>query len=237
MATFVLVHGALCGGWCWKRVTPLLRAAGHEVYVITLTGLGERAHLAHPEIDLDTHIQDIVKVIDYEELIDVVLVGHSYGGMVISGVAELVAPRLAHLVYLDARIPRDGETMRDGFAPDMWTAYMTGVRTAGDGWRVPVPDLGPHPWGITDPDDVRWVLSKLTPQPLATWVEPMRLGNQQAAGLPRTFIHCTEGSAPHVSRARGAPGWQFLELATGHMAMITAPRELADLLLGAAQDA
>src|SRR5574340_886568 len=109
MATFVLVHGGFHGGWCWKKVTPLLRAAGHEVYTPTLTGLGERVHLASPEIDLSTHIQDVVNVLEYEDLREVVLVGHSYGGMVIAGVADRAAPRVAHLVYFDALVAGDGE--------------------------------------------------------------------------------------------------------------------------------
>src|SRR5438128_128006 len=104
MATFVLVHGAWHGGWCWKRVTPLLRAAGHEVYATTLTGLGERVHLASPNVGLALHVQDVVGVLEYEDLRDVILVGHSYGGIVISGVADRVPERLRHLVYLDALV-------------------------------------------------------------------------------------------------------------------------------------
>ncbi len=233
MATFVLVHGAFHGGWCWRKLTPWLRAAGHEVYTPTLTGMGERVHLASPAVTLSTHVQDIVNVLVYEDLAEVRLVGHSYAGFVIAGVAEQVAERLAHLVYLDARIPQDGEALRDGY--DLATLAMveTQVRGAGEGWRVPVPDLGRHPFGIRDEADAGWVMAKLVPHPFATLVEPLRLTQPAAERLPRTFIACTADQVhAHAERARSAPGWRYQELPTGHDAMVTAPRELVDLLLG-----
>jgi pimeloyl-ACP methyl ester carboxylesterase len=118
MATFVLVHGSMHGGWCWQRVAPLLRAAGHEVFTPTLTGLGERVHLAHPDIDLDTHIQDVLGVLEDEDLHDVVLVGHSYATLVIIGVADRLPERIAHLVYLDGPIAGEGQALLDFFPPD-----------------------------------------------------------------------------------------------------------------------
>src|SRR5919202_1722005 len=126
--TFVLVHGAWHGGWCCRRLIPLLRDAGHEVYAPTLTGLGERSHLLSPAIDLETHVRDVTGVLEYEELTGVVLVGHSYGGMVITGVAEDAAPRLAHLVYLDAFLPRDGECLMDLFSSRAREATLQRVR-------------------------------------------------------------------------------------------------------------
>src|SRR5215831_5722049 len=138
MATFVLVHGAWHGGWCWKKVTPLLRAAGHEVYTPTLTGLGERVHLASPKVDLTTHIQDVVNVLDYEDLHEVVLVGHSYGGVVIAGVADRVPSRVGHLVYLDAGVPHNGEGYLD-LLPNLRALIEEDSRLNGDGWRVPPP--------------------------------------------------------------------------------------------------
>ena len=147
MATFVLVHGAWHGGWCWKKVTPLLRAAGHEVYTPTLTGLGERAHLLTREVDLDTHIRDIINVLEYEELRDVILVGHSYAGMVIAGVADRVPARLAHLVYLDAFVPRDGQASLSLSPPELEAHLRAQALAEGDGWRVPAP---PAAWyGVT----------------------------------------------------------------------------------------
>ncbi len=235
MATYVLVHGACHGGWCWRRVAPLLRDAGHEVFAPTLTGLGERAHLAHPGIDLEAHIRDVAAVLAYEELREVVLVGHSYAGMVITGVAERAADRLAQLVYLDAGVPRDGESGLDSFAPEEVAAMRAQVAAAGEGWRLPPPG-GERPWDVTAPDDVRWVRSKVTPHPFATFTQPLRLANHAAAALPRTFIHCT-GAAPRgwrelaLRRVRSEPGWRYRPLATGHDAMVIAPRELAELLL------
>jgi len=140
MIPTVLVGGAWLGGWCWKRVTPFLRAAEHDVYTPTL-GLGERQHLAHPEVDLDTHVQDIVNVLEFEDLDHVVLVGHSYSGMVITGVAERAADHLAHLVYVDASVPQDGESMF-GKGPSKFREFVeTDARRRGDGWRWPLPDL------------------------------------------------------------------------------------------------
>ena len=219
MATYVLVHGACHGGWCWRRVAPLLRAARHEVFTPTLTGLGERAHLAHRGIDLEAHIQDVAAVLAYEELREVVLVGHSYAGLVITGVAERAADRLAQLVYLDAGVPRDGEAGLDLFAPEEVAAMRARVAAAGEGWRLPPPG-GEQPWDVTSPDDVQWVRSKVTPHPFATFTQPLRLANPAAAALPKTFIHCT-GTAPSrwreicLRRVRSEPGWRYRALATG----------------------
>src|SRR5205823_8870769 len=135
-ATFVLVHGGFHGGWCWRRVTPLLRAAGHEVYTPTLTGLGERAHLARPEVSLHTHVQDVLGVLAYEDVQGVVLVGWSYAGMVITAVAEQAADRLAHLVYLDASVPEDGQAALDLLDPATRAAREERVRMEGEGWQM-----------------------------------------------------------------------------------------------------
>lgn len=236
MATFVLVHGGWHGGWCWKKVVPLLRAAGHEVFTPTLTGLGERAHLLTPTIDLLTHVQDILAVLSYEDVSDVTLVGHSYDGMVIAGVAEVAAARLAHLVYLDAIVPTTGQAVFDLAPPEFRTALEDGARSGGDGWRIP-------PWsiqslGVTAATDVAWAAPRLVPHPLKTLEQPLRLAASSAAALPCTFIHCTQGGgdwfAPFVARAQSAPGWRYRELAAGHDVMITAPQELSSLLLEAA---
>ena len=235
MATFVLVHGTMHGGWCWKKVGPLLRAAGHEVFTPTLTGLGERAHLAHAGIDLALHVQDIVAVLEYEDLRGVVLVGHSYAGMVITGVGGRAPDRLAHLVYLDAGVPRDGEAGLDLFAPAERAAMRARVAAEGEGWRLP-PGREERPWGVSAEEDVRWLRSRLTAQPFATFTQPLRLANPAGvAAVPKAFIWCT--AAPPAQwrdiarqRAGSEPGWRSYTLATGHDAMITAPGELADLL-------
>ncbi len=235
MATFVLVHGAWHGGWCWRKVTPLLRAAGHEAYAPTLTGLGERAHLLSPAIDLDTHIQDVVNVLEYEELTDVILVGHSYAGAVIAGVADRAPARLAHLAYLDAFVPRAGEALFDLHPAPMREAMRARSDAEGGGWLLlPQPATGPALFGITDPADLAWVRGKLGPQPRQPHEQPLRLSGAAGGALPHTFIHCTgkppgDPFAAMAQRAREA-GWGCAELPTGHDAMVTQPAELAALL-------
>ena len=237
MATFVLVHGGWHGGWCWKRVTPHLQAAGHVVYAPTLTGLGERSHLASPEINLSTHIQDILNVLIYEELTDVVLVGHSYSGMVIAGVADRAPERVTGLVYLDAFVPEDGQSLQDIFRPP----YGEGVNLETllvDGWRLPYPFLE-RPFGITSAADAQWVLDKITPQPVNTLLEPVYFTNGGAPAIPRTYIYLrSPGGQPvdtefvwFAERARTQPGWTYHELVSGHDAMLIIPEAVAALLL------
>jgi pimeloyl-ACP methyl ester carboxylesterase len=236
MATFVLVHGAWHGGWCWRKVTPLLRAAGHGVLAPTLTGLGERAHLATPEVGLDTHVQDVLNVLVFEDLTDVVLVGHSYGGLVIAGVAEQAPERLAHLVYLDAQVADDGQASIDLAAADR-SAVEENMRTRGDGWRVPI-DVEPtlDRYGVVDPAERRWMAERLVPHPWKTVTDPLRLPTGQGRSLPRTFVLCARRTSPSrgAERARRESGWRYREIDTGHDAMVTAPRELVDRLLEAA---
>lgn len=233
MATFVLVHGMWAGGWYWQKVQPLLQAAGHEVLTPTLTGLGERAHLAQPEIDLDTHIEDIVNVLRYQDLRDVVLVGHSYAGMVIRGVADRDPERLARLVYLDAFVPQDGDRVQDfwqpGISPD-FEALAAGF----DGWRIPTPDPGDE-----DPAIVAWEAGRTVPHPIATFRQPIRLSNSDTDEVPRTFIHCTEKPdgdvfARFATRAREDAEWEYLELESVHDAMAVKPDELTAMLLSLA---
>ncbi|HXZ06205.1 MAG TPA: alpha/beta fold hydrolase [Ktedonobacteraceae bacterium] len=236
MATFVLVHGGWHGGWCWQKVIPFLEAAGHEVYAPTLTGLAERASELSPAVGLDTHIQDIVGELQEKNLQGVILVGHSYGGMVITGVVDQVPERIAHLVYLDTFVPRDGESMAD-ISPLVSYLLRKQARAHGDGWRVA--PLGTY--GVTTEPDRSWLRSKLTPQPLKTLEQPLRLKNPAIVSTkPRTHIDCT-GSGfffslmRHLLAPRALPpteaGWRLRQLPTGHDAMITMPRELAGLLL------
>jgi pimeloyl-ACP methyl ester carboxylesterase len=237
MATFVLVHGAFHGGWCWRKVTPLLRAAGHEAHAPTLTGLGERVHLATPEVGLDTHVQDVCNLLEYEDLSGVVLVGHSYGGMVVAGVAEQAPERLAHLVFVDAQIADDGQASVDLQPPERRQALVERVRTGGQGWRLPLDiESTLDGYGIVDPAERRWMAERLVPHPWKTATDPLRLPTGRGRSLPRTFILCTRRSSPSVGaeRARSEPGWRLREIDTGHDAMVTAPRELSELLLEAA---
>ena len=229
-APFVLVHGAWHGGWCWKKLIPLLRAAGHDLFAPTLTGLGERAHLLSPQVGLNSHIEDIVALFEYEDLKNVILVGHSYGGMVITGVAERVASRLAHLVYLDAFVPQDGQSLLDTL-PDKGATVREHAASAGEGWQVPA---GADPFGVTDAVDVQWLTTRLTPQPLKSFTEPVHLTNPAARTVPRTYILCRQDNATifdvHAEQAKRT-GWNVHELRTGHDAMISVAQELAGLLL------
>jgi pimeloyl-ACP methyl ester carboxylesterase len=232
MAVYVLVHGAWHGGWCWRRVAPRLRAAGHEVYAPTLTGLGERAHLLSPAVDLDTHAADVLGVLQYEDLRGAVLVGHSYGGMVITAVAERAAGRLARLVYLDAFLPRDGECLLDLFPPGAQAQTLARARAEGAGWYLP-PQRGAHPYGVTDPADIAWVRSKFTAHPMKTMQQPVRRAAPAARALPRAFVACTATGwfAGSAARARAEGGWDLRELDAVHDAMVTAPQALTDVLL------
>ena len=236
MATFVLVHGSYCGGWSWKKVAPLLRAAGHDVYTPTLTGLGERAHLLTPEVNQSTHIQDITNVLFYEDLHDVILLGWSIAGMVITGVAGQMPERLRHLIYLEAAVPADGEMAFD-MIPGMresWLANSFEVNGARVNARVARQDIIDH-WHITNPDDVDWVDARLTPMPLATSEEPIRLPEYHVRQLPCTYIACTgsDWAEAMAQRARDR-GWDYYELPRGHFELIAAPDELVALLLNIA---
>ncbi|GAA1539344.1 alpha/beta hydrolase [Kribbella lupini] len=237
MSTYLLVHGAWHNGQCWERVVPWLASAGHQVFTPSLTGYGDKAHLLGPEVGLDTHVDDIVGLILEEDLTEVVLVGHSYAGLVISSVANQLPDRIAELVYLDAMVPEDGESAVDVLPV---TQVMIDLATSsGSGWRVPpMPEL-PAPlglFGVTDPDDVAWLRTMLSDQPVRCLQQPVRLDNPDVHKIPRTHIHCTvkpEGferrPVPAV-QPDGSPS-QVWELATGHDCMITAPGELAELLL------
>jgi pimeloyl-ACP methyl ester carboxylesterase len=238
MATFVLVAGACCGGWSWNRVAPLLRAAGHEVWTPTLTGLGDRVHLATPDVNLDTHITDVVNLLFYEDLHAVTLVGYSYAGAVIAGAAEQAPERLAQVVYGDADVLEDGQSLydSDGMDADARAADMADAEAAGTPgyWPVPVDYLRAQ---IADSADQEWVLARTTPHPLATYDQPVRLGNPAAAALPRAYVFCTEGKDEHSSSVRfaanyrSAPGWRYREVKANHMAPITAPEALAEAFL------
>jgi pimeloyl-ACP methyl ester carboxylesterase len=233
MRPLVLVHGSSCGGWVWQKLAPLLRSAGHEVYTPTLTGLSDRSHLLSCGVDLSTHITDIVHLLTYEDLSDVILVGNSYAGMVITGVAAKAPERLGLLVYLDAYIPEDGQSEADLWPPER-RAAAEAAESVTKGLAQPPP---PTLFGLTDPELVDWFNERVTPHPVSAYTEPVPAGNARSRALPRVFIQCTSNPpttpdvfGPFAAKA-SAMGWDVYELAAGHLAMLTAPRELAALLL------
>lgn len=235
MSALVLIHGAWHGAWCWRRVLPGLRAAGHEAHAVTLTGVGERAHLLRPDLRLRDHIADVLGLIDAEELgDDLVLVGHSYGGLVMTGVADALLARglkPRHLVYVDAVTPHPGESWSSQHAPETVRARLEAAAQRPDG-AMPPPDAAV--FGL-DGADRDWVNRRQTPQPAGVYQDRLDFDAARIATLPRTFIDCTAPALPTIAvmreRVRREPGWQVLELATGHDPMISAPEALVKLLL------
>jgi pimeloyl-ACP methyl ester carboxylesterase len=230
MATIVIAHGAWSAAWAWKKMRPLLQARGHDLHIPTYTGLGERAHLASREIGLQTHIADVLGTLEYEDLRDVMLVGHSYGGMVATGVADRARARVRRLVYLDAFVPRDGQSLLDLLPPPMRERMREAARTAGEGWRVPPNPVPPD----TSETDLAWLMPRRVMQPLRAFEEPLRL-TEPEGGVPRVYIYCTRIApddvfGPFAERARREAGWQYVPIDASHSPNVTAPEALATLL-------
>jgi len=232
LAAFVLVHGAYHGGWCWRDVVGVLAAQGHEVHTPTLTGLGERAHLATPEINLSTHIQDIVNVFAWEDIDKAVLVGHSYGGMVISGVADRLAERLSALVYLDAVVPESGQSVVD-LQPAARARDFARLVEENDGFRLPA--VPAEFYGVTDPDQAAWANAKCVGQPWGTFTEHLELSEKWLSVPRKTYIRCTQTPLDYMdafaAHAADDPEWESYALETGHDCMLTEPDRLAAMLM------
>ncbi|RBM21179.1 alpha/beta fold hydrolase [Streptomyces sp. PT12] len=238
--TYVLVHGAWHNGRVWDRVVPLLRRAGHRAFAPSLTGHGDKEHLLGPDVGLDTHVADVVAVLVEGDLTGVTLVGHSYAGMVVSAVAAQVPERIAGLVYVDAMVPADGETVLDVIP--MTQRLIDAAAASGAPWRIPPMPEGPEPmglFGVTDPADAAWLRTMLSDESVRCFQQPVRLDNPAMDAIPRTHIHCVGGAAQGVMRRpvppvqpNGAPS-RVRELRSGHDCMITVPRELTALLLDA----
>jgi pimeloyl-ACP methyl ester carboxylesterase len=234
MATFVLVHGGGHGGWCYEKVARLLRAAGHDVFTPTLTGLGERKHLLTPTTDLTTHITDVVNTLIYEDLHDVILVGHSYGGMVITGVADRAAERIKELVYLDAAHPSEGQSLVDTAPASM--AFARSSSQVVDGVELVMwpNDTMVAAMGVTDPADVAVLRAKMVPHPWKAFEERLRFENGDAARrIPRTNINCSMNlrNSSDADRARQLDGHRNFEIDTGHDLMITEPDKVTAMFL------
>lgn len=229
MATYVLVHGSFHGGWCWRRISSRLDEEGHATYTPALTGLGERSHLVSPRVGLDLHIEDVVQIFEYNDLDNVVLVGHSYGGMVVFGVAERCVDRIAHLAVLDGFRPEHGQSAWD-ISPNTQARWEAAAAESGNGWLTPPPDPETA-YGI-EGSDVAWVQDRLVPTPLRTHEEPLHAPNDWASGLPQTYISCTQYNGFEAEAQRANTGAvDYFELDTGHDAMVTAPEELSRILL------
>jgi len=232
MSNLVLVHGAWHGAWCWARVLPGLRRRGHRVFAVTLTGVGERAHLLRPDITLQTHIDDVAMLIEAEELRDVVLVGHSYAGIMITGVADRMPQRLKHLVYVDAVIAHPGESWSSTHPAAVQAQRRAAIAVHGF-----IPAASASTYGLTG-DDAQWVERRQTPHPGKVYDEPLHFDAARMLALPRTFLACTDPALPTIAvartRARTEPGWRVVELATGHDPMISAPDEFEAAVLAAA---
>jgi pimeloyl-ACP methyl ester carboxylesterase len=237
MANFVLVHGAWHGGWEWKRVARRLRGEGHDVYTPTMTGLGERKHLLNGGINLSTHIQDIVDVIRYEELSDVVLYGHSYAGMVISGVADQMSERIASLVYLDSWFPEDGDSI---FTLASESSQLSRIKDAGRYAGYAVPPIPAAVFHVNERDRA-WVDAMSTPHPLPAMIGAIRLKGNHLKVKRKTFVRATAWEPspikPFYERLRNDSGWITRTIESGHMAVLDKPEDVSSLLREAASDA
>lgn len=232
MATFVLIHGGIQGGWVWKRVIALLRAAGHEAYAPTLTGCGERAHLLTRDVGLETHVQDVLNVFEYEDLRDVILVGHSYGGTVVTVVADRAPDRIAHLVIVDGSQPLPGQSMLgswDTDDPGAAEELDRYVQATGDGWLV-VP-MDPREFGIADEDDIRWLEKMDTPHPYKSFQDPAHYDLARVNSIPQTVIVCIGDQQPPPEPRAWTKGKRFRTIASRHAVNVIAPKELTELLL------
>jgi pimeloyl-ACP methyl ester carboxylesterase len=247
MTTYVLVAGAWLGGWSWRPVTDELRRHGHDVHPVTLTGLGDRAQLATPEVDLDTYLADIVDLVESEDLRDLVLVGHSYAGHVVTGVADRIPERISQLAYLDAGPSPDGAAFLDLQPPPVRALIERLVEEAGEGWRIPMPSweelegvMGASLDGLGEQERAR-MRAGATAQPLRTWTQPLSLQRPAGDPLPKLLVTCSIplaqvrqmiADAHPWFAALAGPEWSFLELPTGHWPMFSVPGALAALLLG-----
>ena len=227
MAIVVLAHGAWSAAWAWRKVRPLMAATGHEFFTPTYTGLGERAHLANPSNDLETHIQDVLGILQFEDLHGVMLIGHSYGGLVATGVADRAPDRIARLIYLDAFVPTHGQALIDLLPADERQRLLDSVKK-GDGWRVTPNPIPPD----TTPEDAVWITNFRMPQSVKCFDQPLYL--QTEISLPRAYIHCTRYAdkkpfTQFASRANRMSGWRSSELDASHSPNVAAPVALMEV--------
>jgi pimeloyl-ACP methyl ester carboxylesterase len=226
--TFLVCHGAWSAGWAWKKMHPLMNRAGHRLVTPTYTGLGERAHLAHPAIDLETHITDMLQVIKYEDLRDIVLIGHSYGGMVATGVADRARDKVKQLIYIDAFVPADGQSLLDFLADSEQRRMREGARS-GDGWRVPPNPTPPD----TSSEDAAWLNERRVHTPINCFEAKLNLSAPLT--LPRSYIYATRAApsdtfGQFAKMAKNDLAWRYHEIDASHSPNVTAPEALMALL-------
>lgn len=234
--TFVLAHGSWHGGWCWRRVADRLRAQGARVFTPSYTGMGDRAHLLSKDITIETFIRDILEVLRTEELSEVVLVGHSFGGVPISGAADWAPERIRHLVYLDSVVIESGQTAFSLYPPKEVEERVAAANAANGGLAVPIPKTLPKSWGFDEgTDDHAWVTRRLTPTPLGAYTSALNLRAPVGNGLAKTYVHCDKPENPTLASSRtlvkSLPGWNWIDFPGPHDCMITHPDETARLLL------
>jgi len=233
---FVLVHGAFHGGWCWRPIARLLRQAGHEVFTPTQTGAGERRHLLSAALTMETFVEDVLNVLTFEELFEVILVGHSFGGRTIAGVADRAPDRIKRLVFVDAGLAVDGRSRLETMPADQREQRIQSARDFDGGVSVPPP---PPSWfGVRDPDQAAWVGRLLTPHPLGPENSRLRLESALGNGLPATYIHCVAPELPSTAEsaeyAKARDDWRFIEFSASHSAIITHAEDMASLLMSEA---
>jgi pimeloyl-ACP methyl ester carboxylesterase len=231
VSTYVLVHGAWRGSWIWKRVRRLLQAQGHDVFTPTLTGVADRSHLSSPNVSLETHITDIANLIRWEELSDVILCGHSYGGCVVSGVADRVPDRIGALVYLDAFVLENGQCLNDTIPPEVRSERLAEAKEVGEGWKLPPISAEEFNVNLQDRD---WVNRQSTMQSLACFEQPLRLTGAANRIKNITYIWASGWSPspfPQFYDKAKAKGWKSITVESGHDVMLDRPEELTELLL------
>ena len=234
--TYVLAHGSWHGGWCWQRVADRLRAEGHRVFTPSYTGMGDREHLLSKDITIDTFVQDIAEVIKTEELTDVILVGHSFGGVPITGVADRMGDKLRHLVYLDAIVLESGKTAFSSYPPKEVEERIAISNKVNGGLAVPNPKSLSPSWGfVPGTPDYDWVMRRITPTPLRTYMTSLDLHGPIGNGVPKTYIHCLKPENPVIEPSRklvkSMSGWTWIDFPGPHDAMITDPDGITKILL------
>ena len=230
--TYVLLHGAFHGGWCWRRVAEPLRAAGHRVFTPTLTGLGERAHLISTHVTIDVMVNDLVNVLEFEDLNNVVLVAHSFGGIVATGALAHVRKRLAKLVLLDSLLVlKSGNSPFMAIPPEAAAARRKQAQVTSSGVSIPVPEAAA--FGVTAPQDAAWLNAKCTPHPLASYESPLHFTEPVASSLPVTYVAVTPYYSATVTardHAKTRSDWRYIEIEAGHDAMVTSPEKVLQIL-------